>query len=150
MDIHARPYLGSTQPDTGSNLTVPSVPMGRRSKQHRPPAIIQQFFADNVKLLRDSVFADFEHETGRNRALARGADTTLSQIQRIIKQDVAPGIDMLEKIARVLKVTPADLVTPYFAQRLLPPPPADSPPFRPDSPPRPHPESPNPPRRSTY
>jgi transcriptional regulator with XRE-family HTH domain len=120
--------------------------MGRRSKQHRPPTITQQVFADNVKILRDRVFDGFEHETARNRALARGAETTLSQIQRIITQQVAPGIDMLEKVARALKVTPADLVTPYFAQKG----PAPDGPFPQTQTPPIQPSTPTPSRRPAY
>src|SRR6185437_16583266 len=147
MDTENRHYLGFTQPGTGSNLSVAFRRMGRRSKQHRPPAVIQQFFADTVKLLRDRVYAAEEHETARNRALAKAADTTLSQIQRIINQEVAPGIDMLEKLARALRVTPADLVTPYFGQKVPP----DAPnPFAPSPSPSPQPSSPTRSQRPAY
>lgn len=114
MFAQDRPYLGSLQPSTGSNFLLRSAPMGRRSKKNRPPAIIQGVLADNIRRLRDRKYAVLPNETARNRALAKDAETTLSQVQRIISCALAPGVDMVEQLANALDVRPQDLLTPYF------------------------------------
>lgn len=86
----------------------------RKSKRLRPPSIARGVLADNVKRLRDLVFAVIDGETKRNEALAKNAHTTLSQIQRIINRDSGISIDGLEELATALGVTPRDLLTPYF------------------------------------
>jgi transcriptional regulator with XRE-family HTH domain len=90
--------------------------VGRRSKKNRLPAISQGIFADNVRRLRDASqkYAELENDTGKNRALAKDADTTLSQIQRVLNQQVSPGIDLVERIANAFGVRPQDMLTPYF------------------------------------
>jgi len=111
-----RPYLGSTQPSTGSSLPVAFGNMGRKSKKDRPPAIIQAVLADNLLRLRDLKFGHLTTATARNKALAVQAGTALSQVQRILDQKLACGVDMLEQLAAVLEVSPCDLITPYFAR----------------------------------
>lgn len=49
-----------------------------------------------------------------NKALAKLADTTLSQIQRVVKGESAARLDTIERIAKALEVRPQDLLTPYF------------------------------------
>jgi hypothetical protein len=95
--------------------------MGRRSKKDRPPAIVQGVLADNLKRLRDRKFAEAPHETARNRLLAKASDTSMSQIQRIIAMDLAPGVDIVERLAGALEVKPANLLTPYFAAEAVEP-----------------------------
>jgi len=73
--------------------------------------------AANVRQLRDQKYKTLPHQTARNRALAKDADTTVSQVQRVLNPALATGIDMLERFAAALGVTPADLVTPYFGNR---------------------------------
>lgn len=75
--------------------------------------------AQNLVALRDHKFSAMQNETQRNRALAKASDTTLSQIQRIVKLDLAPGIDLVERLASALDVRPFDMLTPYFASQLL-------------------------------
>ncbi len=111
-----RPYLGFTQPGTGSSLPVAFRHMGRKSKKDRPPAIIQAVLADNLLRLRDVKFGHLTTATARNRQLASQSGTTLSQIQRILEQKLACGVDMLEQLANVLEVSPCNLITPYFAR----------------------------------
>lgn len=89
----------------------------RKSKKNRPPAFIQGVLATNVKLLRESVYKGLPHETAQNAALARSADTTTSQIQRIVNGELAIGVDLVERLAMALGVDPAELMTPYFAQK---------------------------------
>lgn len=119
MDHHARPFLGSTQPGTGSKVPVVFSLMGRRSKRDKPMPLIRQTVADNIATLRDIKYASIPTLTGRNRKLAKDADTSLSQIQRILSRDVGVSIDMLEPIAAVFQASPADLITPYFATTRL-------------------------------
>lgn len=68
----------------------------------------------NVKALRDQVFADLPNETARNKQLAEAAGTTLSQIQRVIAQDLGTSVDFVEQLASALGCRPQDLLTPYF------------------------------------
>lgn len=89
--------------------------MTRRSKKDRPRAIIQTVLANNMTTLRDRRYAELRTATARNKQLAKDADTSFSQIQRIISMNLAPGIDLLERIADALHTRPQDLITPYFA-----------------------------------
>jgi hypothetical protein len=82
--------------------------------------MVVRIVAENVAQLRDRAFADLPNVTARNRRLAKESDTTLSQIQRIVAEDVAAGIDVIERIAKPLKVSPQDLLTPYFVTSVLP------------------------------
>ena len=103
------------QPKLGADIRVTFSHMGRRSKKDRPAAISQRVLADNLVKLRDRAYAGLPNETARNKRLAKESDMSLSQIQRIIKCTLAPGIDILERLANAFNVRPADLLTPYFA-----------------------------------
>jgi hypothetical protein len=93
-------------------------PAARRSKKDRPTTMIRKVVADNVVALRDQVYAQLEHETQRNHALARDSGVSKTQVYRIIKADkVGCSIDYIEWLARPLGVQPADLLTPYFGQQ---------------------------------
>jgi hypothetical protein len=109
-----RPYLGSPQPKAGSAPSPTMRRMGRRSKKDRPPALVQSVLKDVLKRLRDRKYAKERTETARNKKLAADSDTTLSQIQRILDLKLAPGIDIVERLAGALEVRPMDLLTPYF------------------------------------
>jgi DNA-binding Xre family transcriptional regulator len=76
--------------------------------------MIRQVIAMNVRALRDHVFAELPNETARNKQLAEAAGTTLSQIQRVIAQDLGTSVDFVEQLARALGCRPQDLLTPYF------------------------------------
>lgn len=91
--------------------------MGRRAKSLEPPPAIRTHFAENVRRLRDRVYVAAGSDTERNKALAKAARTSLSQVQRIVGAKSDPGIDALEKFAAALGCRPQDLVTPYFAYR---------------------------------
>lgn len=91
--------------------------MVRKSKRDKARSIAVTVVAQNIIALRDDVFAHERTVTGRNIALAKASDTSLSQIQRIVDQEVAVGVDMLESISRALRVEPRDLLTPYFRRR---------------------------------
>jgi transcriptional regulator with XRE-family HTH domain len=93
--------------------------MGRKSKKDRPPALIQGILGANVRDLRARRYKALPTLTAQQRALAKSAQTTLSQIQRIESGALAPGIDMLELLALALEVRPQDLITPYFARAPL-------------------------------
>lgn len=88
--------------------------MTRNSKRDKAVSIAVTVVAKNVESLRDEVFAHERTVTAKNIALAQAAHTTLSQVQRVTKQEVACGVDLLESLARALKVEPRDLLTPYF------------------------------------
>ena len=91
--------------------------MGRHSKKNRPPAIVQGILAENVRKLRDVAYPALPNVTSRNKALAKDAETTLSQVQRVLDQRVAVGIDLVERLANAFNVMPQDLLTPYFTQK---------------------------------
>lgn len=103
------------QPGTGCDTSLAYEAMGRKSKKNRPPAIVLSILADNVSKLRDIVYKELPTVTARNRELAKASFTTLSQVQRIAKAELAAGADMIEHLANALKVRPQDLLTPYFA-----------------------------------
>ena len=123
MSADSRPYLGSLQPGSGPELSVTFAPVSesRDSKKNRPPTVIRNVLAQNVKNLRDRVYADLGSETARNRVLARDSHMTLSQAQRIIAMELGTSIDYVEYLAHALKVRPQDLLTPYFTLHLAPP-----------------------------
>jgi hypothetical protein len=100
--------------------------MARRSKGHKLHPVVRVILASNVKALRDQKFSQLKNDTARNKALAKAADTTLSQIQRILKCEVGTGIDLLESLAKTFGARPQDLLTPYYAE---------TPPESPDGPP---------------
>ncbi len=109
-----RPYLGFTQPSIGSSSSLIFLAVTRRSKKEKKMPLSVGILAWNVKNLRDRAYAGLPHETARNKALAKDADTTLSQIQRILACELAAGIDMIEALATALHVQPKELLTPYF------------------------------------
>lgn len=135
MSADTRPTIGFTQPGTGSLFRGPFRAMGRNSKGHRPPAMIRQVIAMNVRALRDQRYADLPNETARNKQLAEDAATTLSQIQRVIAQDLGTSVDFVEQLASALGCRPQDLLTPYFLSTAHPPPeyPPEAEPREPDS-----------------
>lgn len=89
--------------------------MGRRSKRDKPDPMIRGFLATNIRALRDKQYAEHTSVTAKNRALAKEADTTLSQIQRVLSMELGTSIDLIARMARALHVRPQDLLTPYFA-----------------------------------
>lgn len=89
--------------------------MGRKSKAQKPMPQIRSTLADNVRELRDARFAAQTTETERNKALAKAAGTSLSQIQRVLRKTSGIGIDGLEGLSRALKCRPQDLITPYYS-----------------------------------
>lgn len=117
MDTHDRPCLGFLQPGTGFGVALSCADMAkpRKSKKNRPPAAIRAILANNVRSLRDALYAGEPNETARNRALADKVGTKLSQIQRICDADLGTSIDSVEWLAEALQVRPHDLLTPYFA-----------------------------------
>jgi transcriptional regulator with XRE-family HTH domain len=98
--------------------------MARRSKTYKQQVVVRAILASNLKALRDQHYRELDTPTARNKALARDADTTLSQIQRILKSQVGTGVDQLESLAQVFGVKPQDLITPYFTAETPPNPPA--------------------------
>jgi transcriptional regulator with XRE-family HTH domain len=76
--------------------------------------MIRTIVAANVAKLRDSKYRAVPTLTGRNRRLAQEAGTTLSQIQRIINKELGTSVDLIESLADVLGVSPADMLTPYL------------------------------------
>jgi hypothetical protein len=100
--------------------------MGRRSKKFKTPSLVVGILGQNVRDLRDQRYARLPHDTARNKALAKDADTTLSQIQRVIAGEVAVGVDLVESLATALRVQPRDLLTPYLAASMEGKPPPDA------------------------
>lgn len=93
------------------------MPGTRRSKRDKLSKTLRRHLADNVSGLRDIKYGSEMSETARNKALAREADISLSQVQRIINCELGASIDYLEALAKALETRPQDLVTPYFASR---------------------------------
>lgn len=89
--------------------------MGRRSKRDKADPLIRGFLASNVLLLRNRMFSAHATATAKNKALAKAADTTLSQIQRVLSMELGTSIDLIARMARALDVRPQDLLTPYYA-----------------------------------
>ena len=85
----------------------------RRSKVEKSHGIIRQVLSDNVRTLRDRKFSGLHSVTARNRELARQADTTLPQVQRLLNGTLGTSVDFVESLGRVFSVSPADLLTPY-------------------------------------
>lgn len=77
--------------------------------------------------LRDIVYAELPNDTARNKQLARDADTTLSQVQRIVDLKLATGVDVVQRLADALGVRPPDLLTPYYRPPVDPYPPRNDP-----------------------
>lgn len=111
------------QPLLGRKVGLACSYMARRSKTYKQQVVVRAILASNLKALRDQHYRELDTPTARNKALARDADTTLSQIQRILNSEVGTGIDLLEALAHVFSVKPQDLITPYFSAD---PPPAPS------------------------
>lgn len=99
---------------TGRPYSVAFPEMGRRSKKDKPPAIIRGVLAQNVRVLRDRKWRDVSTATARNRKLAEAADTTLSQVQRVLAKTLGTSVDLVEQLANAMDVRPQDLLTPYF------------------------------------
>lgn len=114
MLVEATPNLGLTQPALGRYVVLPYCVMDtRQSKKDRKPSLLRGVLARNVLALRDRRFKTHRTVTARNVALAAAAHTTLSQIQRILDEEVGCGLEMLDSLAQALKVRPQDLITPY-------------------------------------
>lgn len=117
MDGHCKPYLGFSQPSIGFSGAANISGMGRTTKKDRPPSLSRAVLSWNIANLRDEVFSDMRSKTARNKKLAEESGTTLSQIQRIIDQQVGTSVDQLDSLAKALKCSPADLMSPYFQRK---------------------------------
>lgn len=121
MDADGRPCLGFLQSQLGREVSVGYSEMKRNSKSELPPSVIRGIVAQNVSQLRDHRLAHLPNVTARNRELARKCwPTSLSQVQRIIAQDLGTSVDHIERLAAALEVRPQDLLTPYFANSIRP------------------------------
>jgi transcriptional regulator with XRE-family HTH domain len=117
MGADGNSYLGLPQSRlaTGALVAFPPVET-RRSKKDKGPSLLRAHLAQNVSVLRDRHrrYKVLPNATARNKALAKDADVSPSQIHRIIKADLGASIDIVERIATALEVRPQDLLTPYF------------------------------------
>lgn len=104
------------QPPIGLGLDATLKAMGRRSKRDKPDPVIRGVLAHNVTVLRDRAYAAKPSVTSKNKALAKDADTTLSQIQRILSGELGTSVDLIARLARALQVRPQDLLVPYFGE----------------------------------
>ena len=118
MAEYGKPYLGPSQPRTGYAIAVVFDSVARRSKKDKGPSLLRAHLAKNVAGLRDQHhrFRTFPTVTARNRELAKCADVSLSQVQRIVAQTLGVSIDIIEALATALDVRPQDLLTPYFVK----------------------------------
>lgn len=89
----------------------------RRSKRDKKQGTLRRHVAENIKVLRDLKFKDLPTATKRNMALAKAADISKSQVQRIIACELGTSVDHIETLAAALATRPQDLVTPYFGAR---------------------------------
>lgn len=85
----------------------------RRTKRDKGTSPLRAVLGRNVASLRDQRYSRLENETLRNKALAHAAETSISQIQRVIKGEVGASIDILDALAIALDVSVCDLLTPY-------------------------------------
>jgi len=78
---------------------------------------VQLIIARNIDALLDRHFAREKTRTAQERAFAKKAETSLSQIQRARAGSTAVGVDVLERIADAFGVRVADMVREgYFAE----------------------------------
>jgi transcriptional regulator with XRE-family HTH domain len=87
--------------------------MGKSSKASGKVWVLRRIVADNVTALMDERYASEPNKTSRQRALARDAGVSLSTVQRIVGSEVGASIDNMESLAKVFRVPPAALLTPY-------------------------------------
>jgi DNA-binding Xre family transcriptional regulator len=119
MGADGSSYLGFPQSRLATGLPVDFSPVEtRRSKKDKGPSLLRGHLAANVSILRDRHrrYRVLSNATARNKALAKDADVSPSQIHRIIKADLGASIDIVERIATALEVRPQDLLTPYFVR----------------------------------
>ena len=90
--------------------------MTRRSKKDKKPSALRLLLASNVEVLRDERYSTLPNPTARNKQLAKDADVSPSQIERVIAGTLGTSVDVLEAMANALRVRPQDLLTPYFRQ----------------------------------
>ncbi len=97
-------------------MQVASYAVTRRTKKDKGTSILRAHLAANVIALRDTHerLRSLPTVTARNQELARLADVSRSQIQRVTKGTLGASIDVVEAIANALDVRPQDLLTPYF------------------------------------
>lgn len=79
---------------------------------------MRAFLSQNVLVLRDSHrrYKELPNATAKNRALAKDADISPSQVFRVLEGQLGASIDVVESLARALEVRPQDLLTPYFSR----------------------------------
>jgi transcriptional regulator with XRE-family HTH domain len=75
--------------------------------------------AQTVETLRDQRYEKLPNPTARNRQLAKDADVSSSQIERVIAGTLGTSVDTIDALAKALDVRPQDLLTPYFASKHL-------------------------------
>lgn len=112
-------YLGFVQSRLATDRGVTFSPVEtRRSKKDKGPSLLRAHLAKNVAILRDRHrrYRALPNATARNKALAKDADVSPSQIHRIINADLGASIDIVERIAGALEVRPQDLLTPYYVR----------------------------------
>lgn len=99
-----------------ARLPFTTVPTRRSKKDKGGSFLLHEFLSQNVVALRDSHprYKDLPNDTARNRALAKDADLSPSQVFRVIKRELGASIDIVEALARALEARPQDLLTPYF------------------------------------
>lgn len=89
--------------------------MARRSKKDKGPSALRAHLATTVRILRDRKYRALPNVTARDTQLAKDADVSRSQIQRIIQGQLGASVDIIEALAAALEIRPQDLLTPYFA-----------------------------------
>ena len=85
----------------------------RRTKRDKGTSPLRAVVGRNVRVLRDQRYRRLPNDTARNKALAQAADTTPSQIQRVILGEVGCSLDILHALAIALDVNPCDLLVAY-------------------------------------
>jgi transcriptional regulator with XRE-family HTH domain len=85
----------------------------RRTKRDKGTSPLRAVLGRNVAALRDARYSRLPHETARNKALALAAESSVSQIQRVITGEVGASIDVIDALAVALDVSVIDLLTPY-------------------------------------
>jgi len=83
--------------------------MGGKPKRRKLPGVMRTILAHNITRRMHVVFAT---EPNKDKALAEAAGVSLSTVQRIRGADVGASIDQIEEIAKALRSSVAELLTP--------------------------------------
>lgn len=111
MPQHGSPVSGFTQPDNGSRSVLASQRMARPTKVVTPKDIIGQILIDNVTARWEKAFPRATTDKARLEALASRSGAGKETLRMMMKGERSPRIDTVDKVARALGTSAAELLT---------------------------------------